>query len=98
MQLGLQVVCIGIVIVLLVKALFLSTCKVSCLLVVLRDISAMIHLERQLQLLFKKEVNHQLIQEQTWHKSNAIMLYKKSNLEMKKELSDMFLPQFVMKF
>ena len=30
-----------------------------------------------------------MIQEQTGHKSNAVMLYKKSNLKMKKEASDM---------
>ena len=34
---------------------------------------------------FEKGVDPQLIQEQTGHKSNAIMLYKKSNLEMKKK-------------
>ena len=31
----------------------------------------------------------QLIKEQTWHKSEAVMLYKKSNLQQKKEVSDM---------
>ena len=39
--------------------------------------------------MFEKGVDPQLIQEQTGHKSNAIMLYKKSNLEMKKKVSDM---------
>ena len=40
--------------------------------------------------LFEKGVNPQLIQEQTGHKSNVVMLYKKSNLKMKREVSDMF--------
>ena len=31
----------------------------------------------------------QLIKEQTGHKSEAVMLYKKSNLQQKKEVSDM---------
>ena len=31
----------------------------------------------------------QLIKEQTGHKSEAVMLYKKSNLKQKKEVSDM---------
>ena len=32
--------------------------------------------------LFEKGLDPQLIQEQTGHKSNAIMLYKQSNLDM----------------
>ena len=39
--------------------------------------------------LFEQGVDPQLIQEQTGHKSNAIMLYKQSNLKMKKKVSDM---------
>ena len=39
--------------------------------------------------LFQKGVDPQLIKEQTGHKSEAIMRYKKSNLEMKKQVSDM---------
>ena len=39
--------------------------------------------------LFRKEVNPQLIKEQTGHKSEVVMLYKKSNLKQKKEVSDM---------
>ena len=39
--------------------------------------------------LFKKGVDPQLIKEQTGHKSEAVMLYKKSNLQQKKEVSDM---------
>ena len=39
--------------------------------------------------LFRKEVDPQLIKEQTGHKSEAVMLYKKSNLQQKKEVSDM---------
>ena len=35
--------------------------------------------------LFQKGVDSQLIHEQTGHKSNAIMRYKKSNIEMKKK-------------
>ena len=31
--------------------------------------------------LFRKGVDHQLIKEQTGHKSEAVMLYKKSNLK-----------------
>ena len=38
---------------------------------------------------FKKGVNAQLIKEQTGHKSEAVMLYKKLNLQQKKEVSDM---------
>ena len=45
--------------------------------------------------LFRKGVDPQLIKEQTGHKSEAVMLHKKSNLKQKKELSDMLsvLPQ-----
>ena len=39
--------------------------------------------------LFQKGMDPQLIKEQTGHKSEAIMRYKKSNLEMKKQVSDM---------
>ena len=39
--------------------------------------------------LFQKGVDPQLIKEQTGHKSNAIMRYKKSNIEMKQRVSDM---------
>ena len=39
--------------------------------------------------LFRKGVDPQLIKEQTGHKSEAVMLYKKSNLQQKKEISDM---------
>ena len=39
--------------------------------------------------LFRKGVDPQLIKEQTGHKSEAVMLYKKSNLKQKKEVSDM---------
>ena len=39
--------------------------------------------------LFRKGVDPQLIKEQTGHKSEAVMLYKKSNLEQKKEVSAM---------
>ena len=39
--------------------------------------------------LFQKGVAPQLIKEQTGHKSDAIMRYKKSNLEMKQKVSDM---------
>ena len=39
--------------------------------------------------LFRKGVDPQLIKEQTRHKSEAVMLYKKSNLKQKKEVSDM---------
>ena len=39
--------------------------------------------------LFQKGVDPQLIKEQTGHKSNAIMHYKKSNIEMKQKVSDM---------
>ena len=39
--------------------------------------------------LFQKGVDPQLIKEQTGHKSEAIMRYKKSNLAMKKQVSDM---------
>ena len=39
--------------------------------------------------LFRKGVDPQLIKEQTGHKSPAVMLYKKSNLQQKKEVSDM---------
>ena len=39
--------------------------------------------------LFRKSVDPQLINEQTNHKSEAVMLYKKSNLQQKKEVSDM---------
>ena len=39
--------------------------------------------------LFRKAVDPQLIKEQTGHKSEAVMLYKKSNLQQKKEVSDM---------
>ena len=39
--------------------------------------------------LFRKGVDPQLIKEQTDHKSEAVMLYKKSNLKQKKEVSDM---------
>ena len=39
--------------------------------------------------LFEKGVDPQLIREQTGHKSNAVMLYKKSNLTVKKQVSDM---------
>ena len=37
--------------------------------------------------LFRKGVDPQLIKEQTGHKSDAVVLYKKSNLEQKKEVS-----------
>ena len=39
--------------------------------------------------LFQKGVDPQLIKEQTGHKSDAIMRYKKSNLAMKQKVSDM---------
>ena len=39
--------------------------------------------------LFRKGVDPQLIKEQTGHKSEAVILYKKSNLQQKKEVSDM---------
>ena len=39
--------------------------------------------------LCRKGVDPQLIKEQTGHKSEAVMLYKKSNLKQKKEVSDM---------
>ena len=39
--------------------------------------------------LFRKVVDPQLIKEQTGHKSEAVMLYKKSNMQQKKEVSDM---------
>ena len=39
--------------------------------------------------LFRKGVDPQLIKEQTGHKSEAVMLYKKFNLQQKKEISDM---------
>ena len=39
--------------------------------------------------LFRKGVGPQLIKEQTGHRSEAVMLYKKSNLQQKKEVSDM---------
>ena len=39
--------------------------------------------------LFQKGVDPQLIKEQTGHKSDAIMRYKKSNLVMKQKVSDM---------
>ena len=39
--------------------------------------------------LFRKGVDLQLIKEQTGHKSEAVMLYKKSNLQQKEEVSDM---------
>ena len=39
--------------------------------------------------LFEQEVDPQLIKEATGHKSDAVMLYKKSNLKMKEKLSDM---------
>ena len=39
--------------------------------------------------LFRKGVDPQLIKEQTGHKSEAVMLYKKSNLQQRKEVSDM---------
>ena len=39
--------------------------------------------------LFRKGVDLQLIKEQTGHKSEAVMLYKKSSLQQKKEVSDM---------
>ena len=39
--------------------------------------------------LFRKGVDPQLIKEQTGHKSEAVMLYKKYNLKQKKEISDM---------
>ena len=38
---------------------------------------------------FQKGVDPQLIKEQTDHKSEAIMRYKKSNMAMKKQVSDM---------
>ena len=45
--------------------------------------------------LFRKGMDPQLIKEQTRHKSEVVMLYKKSNLQQKKEVSDMLsvLPQ-----
>ena len=39
--------------------------------------------------LFQKGVDPQLIKEQTGHKSDAIMRYKKSNIQMKQKVSDM---------
>ena len=39
--------------------------------------------------LFQKGVDPQLIKEQTGHKSNAVMRYKKSNLDMKQKVTDM---------
>ena len=39
--------------------------------------------------LFEQGVDPQLIKEATGHKSDAVMLYKKSNLKMKEKLSDM---------
>ena len=39
--------------------------------------------------LLRKGVNPQLIKEQTGHKSEAVMLYKKLNMQQKKEVSDM---------
>ena len=39
--------------------------------------------------LFRKGVDPELIKEQTGHKSEAVMLYKKSNMQQKKEVSDM---------
>ena len=36
-----------------------------------------------------KGVDPQLIKEQTGHKSDAVMRYKKSNLDMKQKVSDM---------
>ena len=39
--------------------------------------------------LFEQGMDPQLIKEVTGHKSNAVMLYKKSNLKMKQKLSDM---------
>ena len=39
--------------------------------------------------LFRKGVDPQSIKEQTGHESEAVMLYKKSNLKQKKEVSDM---------
>ena len=39
--------------------------------------------------LFRKGVDPQLIKEQTGHNSEAVILYKKSNLMTKKEVSDM---------
>ena len=39
--------------------------------------------------LFRKGLDPQLIKEQTGHKSEAVMVYKKSNLQQKKEVSDM---------
>ena len=39
--------------------------------------------------LFQEGVDPQLIKEQTGHKSEAVMRYKKSNLAMKKQVSDM---------
>ena len=38
--------------------------------------------------LFQKGVNLQLIKEQTGHKSDVVMRYKKSNLDMKQKVSD----------
>ena len=38
---------------------------------------------------FRKGVDPQLIKEQTGHKFEAVMLYQKSNLKQKKEVSDM---------
>ena len=39
--------------------------------------------------LFQKGVDPQLIKEQTDHKSDAVMRYKKSNLDMKQRVSNM---------
>ena len=39
--------------------------------------------------LFRKGVDPQLIKEQTGHKFEAVMLYKESNMQQKKEVSDM---------
>ena len=41
--------------------------------------------------LFQEGVDPQLIKEQTGHKSEAVMRYKKSNLAIKKQVSDMFM-------
>ena len=55
-----------------------------------RAFIATIPLEKQQLLVYlRKGLDPQLIQEQTGHKSNAIMLYKQSNLNMKKKVLDM---------
>ena len=47
------------------------------------------HSMRKSTRLFRKGVDPQLIKEQTGYKSEAIMMYKKSNMQQRKEVSDM---------